>query len=1057
MSFTGAVPIPTTTARPPHRLPGQPPLETVRGTIVIPAHDEEAVILRTLRAVRPLLEQGLAEIVVACNGCTDRTAELAASVAGVRVIETKEPLKTAALNAADAAASYWPRLYLDADIEISPEAALDVLDAVARGDVLAARPAFRYVTESSSALVRAYYRARDRLPGTRSGLWGAGAFALGAEGHARFGAFPAVVADDLFVDRQFSASEKRSVPTGPVPVLVPRRARNLMAVLRRQARGSSELALATADATAPSTARQLLRSIHGPASAADAAVYAALSIASRRRPRRSLARRPVWERDDSTRVARTQREPPRSAAFAGVRAPAFVGLDEPAEVAAIVVTYESSDCIDGLLDSLRAEGLRHAIRAIVADNASPDGTLQQVRARHPDVIAFGTGANLGYAGAINVASAMVGPARTVLIMNPDAVVAPGSVSAMLSRLESSGAGAVVPRIRALNGSTSPSIRREPTLLGTLGDALFGARLRGRPARLSETVFDARAYRQAHRIDWATGAALMVDGRLARRVGPWDERYFLFCEEADYLRRLRQAGGTVWYEPTAEVTHAQGGSGFSPRLNALSAVNRIRYARKFRTRSYAAVFRAVTVVAEVLRVGKAQNAGTLGIVLHPSRWQDLPHARDDRARDVRTTAEGPAFGYLVPEFPGQTHVFFWRELEALRALGGRPVIVSTRRPMRAARTHAPAKAATTKAHYLFPASPRILFAAGTLLVSSAGHGRIASLFREIGRAHRQSGTSRPRLAALALAGAELAAVARRGGWHHVHVHSCGDSAWVALFAHLLTGLRYSLTAHGPLEDYGGGQDAKWSRAEFGLVITRRLRDEIELELGGNLPTDMAIAPMGVDPEHFTRRTPYRAWTPGTTARIFSCGRLNPSKGHDDLVRALALLVETGRDVELVIAGEDEHGGAGYRRRLEEFIATSGMADRVALLGAISEDDVRAELERAHVFALASHAEPLGVAIMEAMAMRVPVVVSAEGGVRELVEETMTGLLAGPHTPWAFAAQIARVLDRPDLAVGLGLRARERVVRGFSSAQSAATLLHCIERSLRTARHPEEREP
>lgn len=1017
------------------------PAAAPRGTIVIPAHDEEAVILRTLNTVRPLLDEGLAEVVVSCNGCTDRTAELASSVPGVRVISTDVAMKAAALNAADAVATHWPRLYLDADIEIPPDTALEVLDAVARGDALAARPEFRYVTDAASPIVRSYYRARDRLPATRSGLWGAGAFVLDAEAHARFGRFPTVTADDLFVDRQFRPAEKRAVPTAPVPVRVPRRVRSLVAVLRRQSRGSRQLAQGRAG-TAWSTARQLVGSIRGPASAVDAGVYALLSVVSRvPLRRRGIA---TWERDDSTRVP----GPGPAGSDDAPRPTGFAGTGERVDVAAIVVTFRSREVIDGLLDSLRSETAQQSIRAIVADNASQDGTLSHVRGRHPDVVSFDTGGNLGYAAAINAASTLLGAARSILVINPDTVIAPGGIAAMLARLDSPGVGAVVPRIREPDGSTAASIRREPTLLGTLGDTLFGARLRGRPARLSETVFDARAYEHPHPIDWATGAAVLLDSRVARRVGCWDERYFLFSEETDYFRRLRAAGATVWYEPAASVTHLQGASGFSPRLNALSAVNRIRYVRKFRSRAYAATFRAIAVLAEVLRVGRQQSSGTLSIVLNSARWSELPNAEDARAPDPPARSIGTPFGYLVPEFPGQTHAFFWREIRALRALGANPQLISTRRPPRAADPHEWAHRAATETRYLFPGRPLTVLAGAWLLASAALRGRTRALTQEIVRAHDQSGLSRARLVALALAGAELATIARRGGWRHVHVHSCADSAWVALFAHQLTGLHYSLTAHGPLSDYGVGQAAKWAHAEFGLAITNLLRDEIETELDESAPTDLSIAPMGIDPEHFTRRTPYRPWQPGTTARIFSCGRLNQSKGHDDLVRAVALLADAGRDIELIIAGEDDERGAGYRQVLEAQIAASGVADRVVLLGAIPEDGVRAELERAHVFALASHAEPLGVAIMEAMAMRVPVVVSPGGGVSELVEDRVTGFLANARAPWTFAGAIASVLDRPDLAVQLGQNARHRVAARFSSARSAATLLRHIETSLAT---------
>ena len=418
--------------------------------------------------------------------------------------------------------------------------------------------------------------------------------------------------------------------------------------------------------------------------------------------------------------------------------------------------------------------------------------------------------------------------------------------------------------------------------------------------------------------------------------------------------------------------------------------------------------------------------------------------------------GTAFGYLVPEFPSQAHAVFWREITALRSLGAMPHLISTRKPSKTSRMPPWAEASAAEAEYLFPGSPRNVLAAAGVLTSTMLHGRADRILREIHRAHRDSDEPRARLFALALAGAELAVIARRGRWSHVHVHSCADAAWVALFAHLLTGLRYSLTAHGPLADYGGGQDAKWSHAEFGLAITSRLCDEIERELDGNVPASLAIAPMGIDPVLLTRPVPYEPWRPGTIARIFSCGSLNPSKGYDDLVRAVALLVAEGRDIELVIAGEDDDVGKGYRLWLEAFIAACGVEDRVVLLGAIGEDAVRAELARAHVFALASQDEPLGVAIMEAMAMRVPVVVAAEGGVSELVADRVTGILANAHAPWTFATEIAHLLDRPEIAIELALRARDQVSRRFNSARSAAILLHLIQGTTRPASHSGGRE-
>ncbi len=229
-----------------------------------------------------------------------------------------------------------------------------------------------------------------------------------------------------------------------------------------------------------------------------------------------------------------------------------------------------------------------------------------------------------------------------------------------------------------------------------------------------------------------------------------------------------------------------------------------------------------------------------------------------------------------------------------------------------------------------------------------------------------------------------------------------------------------------------------------MITEQLRRDVVAALDRDLPATVAVAPMGVDTDRFRRGTPYRPWPGSGPLRVVSCGRLNPSKGHDDLVRAVRLLTDAGRDVELTVAGEDEHGGTGYRRELEALVTASGLGGRVRLIGSAGEDEVRALLEQAHVFALASHAEPLGVAIMEAMALEVPVVVADGGGVRTLVRDGTTGMLVPPRDPVALAAAITRVADDPVLATTLGGGGRGHVVAGFGSDRSARTLLALVGR-------------
>lgn len=406
-----------------------------------------------------------------------------------------------------------------------------------------------------------------------------------------------------------------------------------------------------------------------------------------------------------------------------------------------------------------------------------------------------------------------------------------------------------------------------------------------------------------------------------------------------------------------------------------------------------------------------------------------------------------FGYLVPEFPGQTHTFFWREVMALRELGMQPELVSTRRPKSHMMPQLWAAEAESATHYLSPLSPVAAARAGLVLIQAFANGRGGGIMGELSTAVRRlARTGGPatavkgflRLLGLLVAGAELAGLASRRGWTHVHVHSCADSAQVALLAHHITGLKYSLTLHGPLGDYGPNQPGKWRQAEFATVITEVLLDEIGRALGPGIAARTGVAPMGVDLQQFSRQEPYLAWTGEGAARVFSCGRLNIGKGHDVLVRAVQQLVEDGMNIQLVIAGEDEDGGSGYRLNLERLVSTAGLSGRVTLLGAVPEEEVRDQLANAHVFALASHAEPLGVAIMEAMSMEVPVVATAGGGVKELVEDGVTGILVRPGAPAELAESLRHVLTASRLALSLSGACREHVEKSFSSQRGAREL-------------------
>lgn len=308
----------------------------------------------------------------------------------------------------------------------------------------------------------------------------------------------------------------------------------------------------------------------------------------------------------------------------------FTGPDGAADAVAIVVTYNSAGCVGALIESLRAETNDLTLRVVVADNSSSDGTLEFVRSEHPDVQAFATGGNLGYSGGINAAMRRAGEAAAVVVLNPDLTVDRGSLKKLMQRLLASQAGAVVPRLLNPSGQTSLSLFREPTIPTAVGDALLGRRAPSRPDWLSGTDLSPESYAHAHTVDWATGAALMIRRPVADSL-TWDESYFLYGEETDFFRSLRTIGETVWYEPAAVMSHAGGASGSSSQLNALLAVNRVRYIRKYHSAAYSAVFHGVVAFSELLRCWKPDRRGVLQTVLDERRWAALPGPSSETAK------------------------------------------------------------------------------------------------------------------------------------------------------------------------------------------------------------------------------------------------------------------------------------------------------------------------------------------------------------------------------------------------------------------------------------------
>jgi glycosyltransferase involved in cell wall biosynthesis len=271
-------------------------------SVVVPAHDEERTIGRLLDALCAV--PGLLEIVVACNGCADGTADVARRYP-VTVLDLPEPSKVGALRAADDAAVAFPRVYLDADVEITAAGVARLAHAVAQSAIHVAGPRRVLPRTGVSLLARWYYDVWEALPNVRSGLFGRGVLALSAQGVQRVHGLPSVLADDLAFAEAFTPAERVVVDDVTVQVHPARTWADLVRRRTRVATGNVQADRAgLRDAGARTTPADLVGVVRErPALALKVPVFLAVTVAGRLRARAAVRRGDftTWERDASSR------------------------------------------------------------------------------------------------------------------------------------------------------------------------------------------------------------------------------------------------------------------------------------------------------------------------------------------------------------------------------------------------------------------------------------------------------------------------------------------------------------------------------------------------------------------------------------------------------------------------------------------------------------------------------------------------------------------------------------------------------------------------------------
>ena len=437
--------------------------------------------------------------------------------------------------------------------------------------------------------------------------------------------------------------------------------------------------------------------------------------------------------------------------------------------------------------------------------------------------------------------------------------------------------------------------------------------------------------------------------------------------------------------------------------------------------------------------------------HPPKSETVPPSSP--ARPPEPDGSDAAILYLLPRFPVLSQTFVLTEWSHMR---------------RRFRTEL-ASLFAEKTQVIHPltteASPDVHFTplldANTLLDNLALLRRRPRLYlqtfmRIIASSYRRPAGGSLKGVVVFVKAAALARLVERLGVRHVHAHFIHHPATAAWAIHRLTGVSFSVTAHADDLFIGPALlHEKVSAASFVATISEYNRTFLERLVPG--AGRIEVVRCGIDP----RLLPYRERK--RRRRVVCVARLEPKKGHRDLLHAIALAKPDVPELSLDLVGEGAEQDA-----LVQLSDDLGLSHDVRFHGPLSSQQVRALLYDCDLFVLAAvrtrvasfrtgYMDGIPVSLMEAMATGLPVVATSISGIPELVMDGQTGILVTDGDVQALAGAIVRLCKEPGLGIQLARRARSLVVERFNldvESERLATLFESAMPKDETAASPDE---
>lgn len=228
------------------------------------------------------------------------------------------------------------------------------------------------------------------------------------------------------------------------------------------------------------------------------------------------------------------------------------------DLSIVIVSWNVRGYLEACLSSIAANRGRLDLEVIVVDGGSLDGSPELVRRDFPGVQLIDCGDNVGFPKGNNIGMAKAG-GRNILLLNPDTEIVGDALELLIEYLDGHAeVGLVGGQLLNSDGSIQSSRRRFPTFATAMFESTWLEMIAPRKLLTTYYVDEVPADTRTT-VDWLTGACLMTRREVIEQVGPMDEAYFMYSEELDWCRRIKQAGWEIVYLPEAKIIHHVGKS------------------------------------------------------------------------------------------------------------------------------------------------------------------------------------------------------------------------------------------------------------------------------------------------------------------------------------------------------------------------------------------------------------------------------------------------------------------------------------------------------------------